>query len=107
MASQAMLEEIGKDVKDPSITEWLSPDFSTTTDTDRVASAISVMATMQAYFEFKFSICCGLPSVTLLGTEEDWQKLLTKAKRLSEFDLDDGHLTKWQSLLLPVLEEFV
>jgi hypothetical protein len=106
--AKSMLLEIAKNVKDPSITEWLSPNFTTTTDTDRVAAAISVMATMQAYFNYTFGICCGLPSVELLGTVEDWQMLLAKAKRLGEFDLKGKtHMAKWQAMLLPVLEEFV
>ena len=31
-----------------------------------------MMATMQKYFQYVAVLCCGIPSVTLLGTVEDW-----------------------------------
>lgn len=104
-----MLVAMKKHLKDPSVIDWLQPNFTTTTDADRVASAISVMSTLQAYFEYKFSLLCGLSSVELLGTVDDWKKLLTKANRLAEFDplFGWGRLGQWQRMLQPVLVEFV
>lgn len=51
-----MLGQISKNLKDQSFTYWLLPQFSTTTDSDRVVASISVMATLQAYFEYVFSL---------------------------------------------------
>lgn len=113
--AQSMVKEISRNIKDPSVTEWLMPNFSTTTDADRVAAAISLMSTMKMYFSYKFWLKCGLPSVELLGTEADWEALLTKVKRLSAFDIDKtdeggasgSHLKEWQSMLEPIVENML
>ena len=61
-------EEMGrllkKNVVDTKIREWNIPDFSTTTRDDRVVASVLMIGTLQ-------SIVCELPSVTLLGREED------------------------------------
>lgn len=56
------------------------------------------------YFYYGCYICCGLPSVTLLGQQADWQRLITKAKRLPTFGKE---CATWHSLLMPVLKRFV
>jgi len=105
--AKLFLKEIKKHMKDPSVTAWITPDFTTTTDTDRVAASIAAMATFQAYFSFTCHIMCGLPSVELLGTEEDWLKLAERVKRIPEFDAGDGHLKEWAEMLGPVIDEIV
>lgn len=100
-------ENIVKNIKDPSVASWLLPDFSTTTATDRIAASVSIMSTLQAYFEFVCCLCCGIPKVTLLGTPDDWRKLRAKVDRLPEFDLSSKRMTAWRELLVPVLDEFV
>jgi hypothetical protein len=45
---------------------------------------------------------CGIPSITLLGTVEDWRAIRRRAEVLAEFDLGS-----WVAALLPVLDEFV
>lgn len=104
---QLLLNEIRKNIKDASVVDWLEPGFSTTTTADSVASAISVMATLQAYFGYKVKMMCGLPEVELLGTVEDWRRLLAKIARLAEFDAGDGHLVEWAAMLTPVVAEMV
>jgi hypothetical protein len=106
MLAKAMSDEIVKNIKNPLVTAWLMPEFSTTTKTDRVTAAVTVMATMKEYFSFKFCLRCGLPSVELLGTVEDWEKLLDKTQRLREFDVD-GNMKKWQAMLEPIIAEMI
>jgi len=95
---------IAKNIKDPSIREWVLPNFSTTTPTDKMAGVISLMASMKSYFTYKISFKCGLPQVTLEGTEQDWEELQNRAKKLLEFDNSSGHMLKWYKMLAPVLE---
>ena len=95
---------ISENIKDPSIREWVIPNFSTTTPTDKMAGAIALMASMKSYFTYKISFRCGLPQVTLLGTEEDWEELQNRAKKLLEFDNRSGHMVKWYKMLGPVLQ---
>ncbi|EFA84905.1 hypothetical protein PPL_01898 [Heterostelium album PN500] len=103
-----MTELIAKNIKDPSLREWALPAFTTTTYTDRVVGAVCLMATMKNYFNYSFSLLCGLPSVTLLGSEEDWKQLIDKVQRLNEFDLaETKYMSKWTAMLNPVLDKFL
>ena len=107
LARRMVDEQIVKNIKDPSIADWLIPKFTTTTENDRIVASISMMATLQSYFEYKFCLTCGLPSITLLGTVDDWKLLRSKVDRLLEFDTKDGLMKKWLELLTVVLDEFV
>ena len=89
------------------IAEWLIPNFSTTTENNRIVASINIMATLQKYFRYKFQLFCGLPSITLLGTANDWRLLRSKVDRLLEFDNEDGLMKKWWDLLSVVLDEVV
>mmetsp|Transcript_36154 Transcript_36154/g.81830 ORF Transcript_36154/g.81830 Transcript_36154/m.81830 type:complete len:391 (-) Transcript_36154:188-1360(-) len=100
-------ENIVENIKDPSLVEWLLPAFSTTTVHDRVVAAVSVMSTLQSYFEFVCCLMCGIPKVTLLGTAEDWQALRGKVDKLLDYNLKDDHMSSWHKLLVPVLDNFV
>ena len=52
------------------IINLLSSDFSTTTPTEKVASEITILETMKAYFEYVvLYIICGIPEITLQGTD--------------------------------------
>ena len=79
-------EQIIKNIKDPTIAEWILPKFTTTTDNDRIVASVTMMATLKEYFEYEFGIVCGLPSVTLLG---------------------DGDMTMWHQILSGILDEFI
>jgi hypothetical protein len=85
------------------IVSRLCAEFSTTTVDSRIASQITIMNAMQPYFDYVVQrISCGIPSVTLKGTPEDWQKIVDRAKTLDQYDLG-----WWTEKLIPVLEEFV
>lgn len=83
------------------VVKWLTPSFSTTTPLDVTVCQISIMNTLKSYFSYGMQILCGLPSVTLEGTLQDWEILIEKAKKLYEYVLKD-----WADLLIPVLERF-
>ncbi|KAG2374796.1 hypothetical protein C9374_010540 [Naegleria lovaniensis] len=105
--SAQMTFEIAKNIKDPSVREWIMPDFTTTKDVDRMVGAVVLMASMKQYFDYQFVLVCNLPKVTLLGQVEDWVKVREKANRLLEFDLKQGYLTEWSKMLFPVLDKLV
>src|SRR5882757_10835255 len=44
---------IEENVIDPSLHQWIIPNFTTTTPTDVVAASVIIMATLQAYFDYK------------------------------------------------------
>jgi hypothetical protein len=77
-------------------------DFSTTTATTKIASQITIMDTVKHYFEYVVMCGCGIPSITLKGTPDDWQRVRDKAAMLEQFELG-----WWLEELLPVLDQFV
>jgi len=81
----------------------LSADFTTTTIVEKIACEITIMESMKAYFDYMaMFILCGIPEVTLMGTTEDWQKVLDKTKQLGKYDLN-----WWTDELEPILQEFI
>ena len=95
-------KQIGK-YTGKGLLDVLSPDFSTTTPIEKVASEITIMEAMNPYFDFLvIKIICGIPEITLEGKPEDWQKVLDKAQYLRRYDLD-----WWVDEITPLLEEFV
>ena len=95
-------EQIKKQVGN-SLVETLTCNFSTTTPLEKIASEITIMESVKPYFEFiVIRIVCGIPEITLEGTPEDWEKVLSKAKSLKGYKLE-----WWISELEPLLEEFV
>jgi hypothetical protein len=102
--AREMTDEIHKNVVDPELRAWILPAFSTTTANDTVVSAVTMMATLRAYFEYGFSITCGLPLVRLEGEREDWEDILARIEKLKEYSLET---TAWYNLLKPVLSRFV
>lgn len=84
------------------IAQVITADFSTTGPVERVASQITLMKSMEHYFGYEYVTICGIPSITLKGTPEDWQRVLEKAKKLSQYGLDG-----WVKELEPILTEFV
>ena len=80
----------------------LTPSFSTTGPSERAAFDVLVMDAFQAYFEYEMRTGCGIPSITLLGTPDDWRSLRHRAAGLGEYEL-----SSWINVLLPVLDEIV
>lgn len=102
-----MSEKIEENIKDPEIKDWILPNFTTTTDKDRIAAGIVLMSSLQNYFDYKCSLCCGIPEITLLGEKEDWQKVYAKAHRLLKFDNSKGYMKTWWNMLMPILSKFI
>ncbi|KLU86087.1 hypothetical protein MAPG_05106 [Magnaporthiopsis poae ATCC 64411] len=99
-----MADAISDNVKDPELRDWVMPDFSTTTDNDRVVGAVLFMGAMQKFFSYGFVLCCGIPSVTLLGEVADWQKLLARVDKLESLGVEPAMFAR---LLRPVLRHMV
>lgn len=90
-------EHVGAKVHDT-----LMCDFSTTGPVERAVSDIVIMDVFERYFHYIAMCICGIPSVSLEGTPDDWQRLANKAARLEMFELE-----WWLKHLLPICEQFV
>jgi hypothetical protein len=56
---------------------------------------------MQAFFSYEVHPVCGIPSITLEGTAEDWRTIAGRVREFSRFNL-----AWWVEPLQPVLEQF-
>lgn len=76
--------------------------FSTTGPVERAAFQIAMLDTLQHFFSYSFIVVCGIPSITLLGTPDDWRDLRKRAAVLGEFGLE-----AWTAVILDILDHFV
>ncbi len=77
------------------------PAFSTTGLVERAACEIVLLDAMQSYFEYQVFSGCGIPSITLEGTCEDWKVLARRVEGFRELGLGF-----WLDILSPILGQF-
>lgn len=77
--------------------------FSTTGPVARTVSEIVLMDVVQSFFEFSVWTDCGMPSITLEGTVEDWQKLRDHVVALKEY----GGMDWWLDQIIPIMDQFL
>ena len=93
---------IGENTKG-DLDELLTCNFSTTGMVERMTSQITLMDAVKPYFDFvEHLIGCGIPSVTLEGTPDDWKLLREKTRELGNYGVK-----AWTDRLDPILKEFV
>jgi hypothetical protein len=102
--ARRMTSEIQENVVDPELRAWITPRFSTTTEDDRVVSAVLMMGAMQKYFSYALALICGIPAVTLLGEREDWVEIQARLAKLKDFGPEPE---AFGELLKPILRYFI
>jgi hypothetical protein len=92
-------------VKTEWLLDWIQPRFSTSNERDNMMGNIFMMGLMKSYFAYYGRTpVCGIPSITLLGKQQDWERLLAKLDRLPEFGPEP---TTYSNYLRPILKRFV
>lgn len=71
-----------------NLTETTCAGFSGSGSVPKMSFQIALMGAMQHYVSFNCVLMCGIPSVTLDGTVEDWKQLRTRAQALAAYDLE-------------------
>lgn len=94
---------------DPTLNDWALPNFTTTTENDRITAGAALMSTLQEYFDYElWGIICGIPKATILGTVKDWEDIRERVKRLETFEVEGKTVMRqWSALLGRVLDQFV
>lgn len=87
---------------DPVLYESLMCSFSTTTPEIHTAFEVALMDVYKRYFNYLAMMVCGIPSITLQGTTEDWQRMRDRIEVLATYDLD-----WWTSRLAPILDQCI
>lgn len=82
--------------------DLMLPRFSTTTEVKRLSLLALFMNILSNYYKVAVSTLCGIPSIRLEGTAEDWNRIVNHAELASkEFD----GLKAYFDDLIPVLKE--
>jgi hypothetical protein len=67
--------QLEENIKCPEFAKHYKHKFSTTTEMISVVNNLTLMNTLKEYFEFTMICMCGIPSIVLEGTQEDWKQL--------------------------------
>jgi hypothetical protein len=78
-----LAEELG-----PGMARLMTCDFSTTTSVERTASAVVMMDAFQPFYEYAVYCVCGIPRITVTGTEQDWRAIGERVRILGEYELE-------------------
>jgi len=106
LAIESLVKEIANNIKDPDFVPLLESNFTTTNIVSKNLSKLGIMKAMANYFSFKCCACCGLKSVELTGTRDDWIMIKDKVDAMKKYDVD-GTVTKWTGLLNQVIDKFI
>lgn len=94
-------------VKTPWLSEWIQGGFSTSTPADELSYIVLMMGMMSSYFTYSADNTCGIPSITLLGTQQDWQRLANKIERLGDFgDEPEAYRERLRPILTRIVSTF-
>lgn len=86
----------------PDIYSAMQCDFSTTTPTIRTASQVVMMDAFKQYFDYRAVCICGIPWISLQGTEADWRKIRERVAMIGEYNL-----SWWTKRLLTICDGFI
>ena len=96
------VEKIGKHVGQECI-DNLECNFSTTSQVAQVTSQVAIMSAMKQYFNYKVLMAgCGISSITLEGSVQDWEKIKSKLEFLST-----KALKWWTKHLIPIIDNII
>lgn len=75
--------EIRNRIKLPAFADCMQNDFSCTTPSQKIASEINLMASMQEFFSYHTGMCgCGIKALEMQGAQEDWDRLALKLRQV-------------------------
>ena len=95
---QKIENHVGKDV-----ISNLQANFSTTTPSVLTTSQVSIMSAMKQYFTYKLLMGgCGVSSINLEGSLDDWKKIKSKLEFLST-----KAMKWWTKHLIPIIDNFI
>ncbi|MBD1925442.1 DUF4419 domain-containing protein [Trichocoleus sp. FACHB-90] len=94
-------ERIRDNVK-PDIHSLMVCNFSTTTSIIQTASQVVMMEAFQQYFDYMLYAICGIPGITVRGTEADWRSIRGRVEAIAAYDLG-----WWTERLLPICDALI
>jgi len=101
----AAVRQMGLLIRDDMKTDLatlLTTPFSATTPVEQAVFDCTLMDSVKSYYDFRFSLCCGLPQVTLRGSPQDFQQVIDRINQLRTIFTD---FNWWLDTLLPHLQQ--
>lgn len=77
-------------------------EFSTTTPIIRMASQVVMLDAFQPYFDYALYFICGIPTITVKGTVQDWVTIRERVEVMAGY-----HLEWWTDRLKPICDGFI
>jgi hypothetical protein len=84
------------------LSHFMICDFSTTTPITRTASQVVMLDAFQQYFDYELLFICGIPTITVKGSVQDWVKIRERVEVMAGF-----HLNWWTDRLKPICDGFI
>lgn len=81
-------------------------DFSTTTEVERTASEIVLLDACSPFFDYGVECVCGIPSITLTGTVQDWQSVRRRVDAMGDL-LSGTRLSDWPARLGVIVDKLL
>ena len=82
--NKQMKEFLGEELLD-----ILTPNYTTTDYNSSIVAKISIMGAFKKYFNYEMDLCgCGVPYIILEGTQEDYEKIMSKAEKLKKYNFE-------------------
>lgn len=98
-------EEIAKDVPQEVI-NITTKKFTTTTSIEHVGTKVALMSAMREFFDYRCGTLCGIPSITLKGSKQDWVDLRDRFTALLKY-MTKEFSDWWGPCVLEILDEFI
>lgn len=81
----------------------LCPHFTTSTAESFTANVVSIADGLENYFSY-LMYCCGIRSVEVLGTQEDWQRFKEFFEYKKELFSEDSEIKDYIDRISPIIE---
>ena len=97
------VKAVSSNLKHKDMADMMLANFSTSGQAEMIASRVTLMNTVEKYFDYKLDeTICGIPYITLQGTPDDWKKIAAKVQQLRNYDMG-----WWADELEPIIKEFI
>lgn len=107
--SKLMVEQVKDNVKDSNIINILETNYSTSNQIIKTVSGLLILNTLKEYISYEFILGCGIPSIILVGTQDDWNLLKLKYEQLKKIcnTIPNNELVDWFPCMDKIMNMFI
>ena len=98
----AFADKIREDIKDPDLVNKIQKPSQTTTENTMAAINVSILDTFSKFYDYILTTRCGIPSITLKGSVEDWKDLKDMVHHMGQYEF-----TWFTDKMESILDEFI